>query len=85
MDTRKKNKSTHPGIPDMTLSQLTSAGLARTPAPCRKKATKDQQIAALQDELRSIRELISNVTCFTSSITTLLTNPSIFRAIPTRV
>ena len=60
--TRRKNKSTHPGIPDMTLSQLTSAGLSCAPAPRRKKLTKDQQIAALQDELRSIRELIANVT-----------------------
>jgi len=67
MDTRRKNKSTHPGLPDMTPSQLSSAGLTRTPAPRRKKATKDQQITALQDELRSIRELLSKVSHFTLS------------------
>jgi len=65
MDTRRKNKSAHPGLPDMTPSQVSSAGLSRTPAPRRKKATKDQQISALQDELRSIRELLSEVPHFT--------------------
>ena len=64
-NTRKKNKSTHPGIPNMTPSQLSSAGLSHTPATRHKKQTKDQQIAALKDELRTVRELISNVTRFT--------------------
>lgn len=61
MNTRKKNKSKHPGVPDMTPSQLLSAGLSSTLATRRKKPTKDQQIAALKDELRAVRELISNV------------------------
>ena len=67
MDTRRKNKSAHPGVPDMTRSQLSSAGLPHPPAPHHKKATKDQQIATLQDELGSIRELLSNVSCLTPS------------------
>lgn len=64
MNTRRKNKSAHPGIPDMTPSQLSSAGLSRTPAAGGKKLTKNAQIVALQDEVRSLRELISSVTCF---------------------
>ena len=67
MNTRKKNKSRHPGIPDMTPSQLASAGLSRvqnTRRASAKKPTKDQQIATLQDELRAVRELISNVSHF---------------------
>ena len=67
MITRKKNKAAHPGIPDMTPSQLTSAGLSRAPNTRRpsntssKKQTKDQQIAALKDEIRDLRELILSV------------------------
>jgi hypothetical protein len=62
MNTRKKNKSKHPGIPDMTPSQLSSSGLSRVPpANSKKGPTKDQQIAALKDQLKSLRELISNV------------------------
>ena len=64
MNTRKKNRSAHPGIPDMTRSQLSAAGLSRTsktPSTSSKKPTKDQQIAALKDELRAIRELVSIV------------------------
>ena len=64
MNTRKKNRSAHPGIPDMTPSQLRSAGVSHTPKPRRpstRKPTKDQQIAALQDELRAAQELIQNV------------------------
>ena len=65
MNTRRKNKAAHPGIPDMTPSQLSSAGLSRTSntrRPSNKKLTKDQQIAALRDELRAAQELISSVT-----------------------
>ena len=61
MNTCKKNKSAHPGIPDMTPSQLASAGLSHTPKTHRlsnKKLTKDQQIAALKDEIQAVRELI---------------------------
>ena len=69
MNTRKKNKSAHAGIPDMTPFQLTSAQLASANFPPQpqaahrslKKLTKDQQIAALKDELRATQELILNV------------------------
>jgi hypothetical protein len=62
MNTRRKNKSAHPGKPVMTPSQLSSAGL---PVPRRpKKLTKDQQIAALKDELRAAQEQVRNVFCF---------------------
>jgi len=62
--TCKKNKAAHPGIPDMTPSQLSSAGLTRTPnarRPPTKKLTRVQQIEALEEELRATRELISSV------------------------
>ena len=68
MNTRKKNKSAHPGIPDMSALQLASAGLSHIQnarRPPSKKPTKDQQIAALKDELRIAREVISNVMCST--------------------
>jgi len=76
MITRKKNKSARPGIPDMTPSQLASAGLSHaqsTRRPSNKKPTKDQQIEALKSELRAARELISSVIflhCY-SRLTTL--------------
>ena len=65
MVNRQKNKSAHPGIPDMTPSQLASAGLPVVRCTSKKKLTKDQQIAALQKELREAQELIaSSVTTF---------------------
>jgi len=67
MITRKKNKSAHPGIPDMTPSQRASAGLSHARGVRRssnKKQTKDQQISALKDEAQELRELISSVRCF---------------------
>jgi len=69
MVTRKKNKSAHPGVPDMTQSQLAASGLfdapnARAP-PRRGRQTKTQEIAALKEELRAAREQIhSNVVEF---------------------
>lgn len=66
-NTRKKNQSAHPGLPDMTPSQLSSAGLSRgstTRRPLNKKLTKDQQIAALKDELRAVQEHMSSVSHF---------------------
>ena len=75
MNTRKKNKSAHPGIPDMTPLQLSSAGLSRASTvrrPAKKKLTKDQQIAALEDELRSTRELILTVIVFCTRVTMCL-------------
>ena len=65
MITHRKNKFANPGIPDMTPSQLSSAGLSHaSSAHCvsgKKKLTKDQQIVALQDELRTAQELILSV------------------------
>ena len=65
--TRAKNKSANPGAPDMTRSQLVSASLSHAVNPRRppnKKLTKDQEIAALKDELRAAQELLSNVSSF---------------------
>lgn len=87
MNTRKKNKSAHPGIPDMTPYQLASAQLASADFPrpgtarrTSKKLTKDQQIAALKDELRATKELVLNVryffTCPSDSYHTHLYLPS---------
>ena len=72
MNTRPKNKSKHPGFPDMTPSQRSSAGLSRTSQvhrsspkkPSARKPTKDQQIAALESQLRTARELLTNVSNF---------------------
>lgn len=64
MNTRKKNKSAHPGIPDMTPSQLASAGLNMSRSS-NKKPTKNQEISALKDELRAVRELVSSMVCLT--------------------
>ena len=71
MNTRQKNQSSHPGIPDMTPSQLASAGLSHVRNSRRtsnkksnKKPTKDQQIAELKDQLRAAQDLISNVSHF---------------------
>ena len=61
MKTCQKNKSTHSGKADMTASQLALAGLSQN---VRKKPTKDQRIAALEEQLEIARELISRVTCF---------------------
>ena len=57
-NTRKKNKSVHPGAPDMTPSRLAAAGLSHLSKTRRppKQLTKDQRIAALEEELRIARE-----------------------------
>ena len=77
MNTRKKNKSAHPGIPDMTPLQLASAQLAsvdfpRTARRPSKKLTKDQQIAALNDELQALRELVLKVRYFVLHLSDLI-------------
>ena len=79
MKTRHKNKSAHPGVPDMTQSQLTSSGLSGAPnarPPLRRKRqTKAQEILALQEELRVTRELmISNVANSFLSLSVVLTS-----------
>jgi hypothetical protein len=59
--TRSKNKTACPGAPDMTPAQLVSAGLSSAP---KKKKTKAQEIAALQEQLRVAHELLSLVIQF---------------------
>jgi hypothetical protein len=63
MVTRGKNKSAHPGIPDMSPAQLLAAGLSHASSTPRrpKQPTKAQEIAALKEELRSIKELVALV------------------------
>lgn len=67
MMTRKKNKSAHPGVPDMTPAQLASANLPRTrTARClpKKRATKDQQKTAFLDNgLQATQVRLSNAMC----------------------
>ena len=63
MNTRRKNKSAHPGIPDMMPLQLASAGLPLVkptrPKPTLKKLSmKDQKIADLEEELRAAQAII---------------------------
>jgi hypothetical protein len=89
MNTRKKNKSAHPGIPDMTAPQLSLAGLSRPAVahrPPSKRLNKDQQITALKDELRAVQELVANVTHFTLCCVyyDILITLSFFRTILTR-
>lgn len=68
-NTCPKNKSKHPGIPNMTPLQRTTAGLPRASQvsrsspkkPSTRKPTKDQQIAALQSQLHAAQELMSKV------------------------
>ena len=62
MTTRKQNKSAHPGIPDMTPSQLLAVGLPPTTPRVSgkvKKLTKDQQIALLTEQLRASQGISS--------------------------
>ena len=62
--TRQKNKTSHPGAPDMTPSQLASAGIARLKKSSSKGPSKDQQITALKEELHAAQEAMSTVSCF---------------------
>ena len=59
--TRAKNKSTHPAAPVMTPAQLAAAGISQPSKKPRKKQTKDQIIAALEEDLRATRELLQTV------------------------
>ena len=62
MKTCEKNKSKHPAASVMTPAQLVAAGISQPrPARPRKKLTKDQQIAALEEDLRVTRELLETV------------------------
>ena len=62
MKTRTKNKAQHPGIPDMTPAQLSAADLSRPKRPLpRKKMTKNDRIAALENELFAAKQLVAQV------------------------
>ena len=52
MKTRTKNKSAHPAAPIMTPGQLAAAGIPQPPKR-RRQPTKDQRIAALEEDLRA--------------------------------
>lgn len=56
VSTRSKNKTKHPGAPDMTPSQLASAGLSRPAKPVKMSMAKE--IAALKAELHAAHEVI---------------------------
>ena len=67
MKTRQKNKSKHPAAPIMTPGQLAAAGIPQPLKQPRWQPTKDQCIAALEEDLRLTRELLHVVlTPFTS-------------------
>lgn len=60
--TRAKNRLKHPAAPIMTRAQLTAAGIPTPPLnKPQKKQTKDQRIAALEEDLRITRELLQTV------------------------
>jgi hypothetical protein len=62
MNTRAKNKLAHPAACVMTPAQLSAAGISQPQQKRpRKKQTKDQQIAALQEDLRATQELLQTV------------------------
>ena len=56
MKTRARNAAKHPAAPVMTLAQLTAASIPQPKRP-QKKLTKDQRIAALEEDLCMTREL----------------------------
>ena len=60
MKTRPKNKSKHPAAPIMTPGQLAAAGIPQPPKQ-KRQPTKDQRIAALEEDLRATRELLRMV------------------------
>lgn len=66
MVTRAKNKTTHPAACVMSPAQLAAAGIPAPPLKrSQKKPTKDERIAALEEDLRATRELLLQ-TVFTS-------------------
>ena len=60
MKTRTKSKSKHPAAPIMTPGQLAAAGIPQ-PQKRKRQPTKDQRIAALEEDLRATRELLRMV------------------------
>ena len=67
MKTRAKNKSAHPAAPVMTPAQLAAAGISQ-PKRSRRQPTKDQRIAALEEDLRATRELLQVVKGYSSFV-----------------
>ena len=63
MKTRTSNQGKHPAASVMTPTQLAAAGIP-APLPKKKKPTKDQRIAALEEDLRVTRELLQMVSTF---------------------
>lgn len=61
MNTHPKNKSAHPARPIMTPAQLSAAGIPLPKSKRPKKQTKDQQIAALREDLRLVQEMARTV------------------------
>jgi len=62
MKTRAKNQSAHPAVPIMTSAQLSAAGISKSRPKRPKKQTKNQQIAALQEDLRAAQEMLQVAT-----------------------
>lgn len=60
MRTRAKNASSHPVASIMTPAQLAAVGIPQPKCPP-KKPSKDQQIAALEEDLCMARELLQMV------------------------
>ena len=72
MNTRTKNKSKHPAAPTMTPGQLAAAGISKRQPKRYKKQTKDQCIAALEEDLRATQELLRTVCAFLVTLVTIL-------------
>ena len=66
MKTCAGNQGKHPAVAVMTPTQLAAAGIP-APLPKKKKLSKDQRIAALEEDLRVTRELLQMVRTFSSS------------------
>jgi len=81
MKTCAKNKSKHPAAPVMTPAQLAAAGISQPQKCPRRKQTKDQQIAALEEDLRTTRELLQAVS--TSAIFVFFRVIDFFQSHPT--
>jgi len=61
MKTRTKNQTAHPAVPVMTPAQLSAAGISQSQPKRPKKQTKDQQIAALKEDLHAAQKMLQVV------------------------
>ena len=77
MNTRAKNKTAHPAVPITTPARLLATGITKSQSKRpRKKQTKDQQIAALREDLRMAQELLQVIpTLFSFSFTLFTISP----------